>query len=305
VRRTLDQTIERLRQTAAGGGTAAAAATRLADELEQARARGDEGIGLLQDSLLAGLDNRLDALRQALQAAPVSFETLPEDLKRDWITPDGRYRIEIYPRGDSNDSPTLVRFVNAVEGVAPDAAGMALTIQESGRTVWNAFQTAGAFALVCVTLLLAVVLRRLRDVALVLAPLFFAALLTALTTTLIGLSMNFANVIALPLLFGIGVAYSIYFVMNWRAGRADPLQSSTARAVLFSGLTTLAAFGSLALASHPGMAAIGELLTICLVYTLVSALLLLPALLGPVRDVDGHPRGIDAENSQFKATAKS
>jgi predicted RND superfamily exporter protein len=130
--------------------------------------------------------------------------------------------------------------------------------------------------------LLALVLRRVWDVLLVIAPLLFAALMTAETAILLGLSVNFANVIALPLLFGIGVAFSIYFVVNWRAGRPNPLQSSTARAVLFSGLTTSTAFSSLSLSGHLGMAAMGWLLTIGLGHTLLASLLLLPALMGPV-----------------------
>ena len=95
-----------------------------------------------------------------------------------------------------------------------------------------------------ITLLLAIVLRRVRDVALVIAPLLLAAGLTLAIMVVLGKPLNYANIIALPLLFGIGVAFDIYFVMNWRAGTTNHLQSSTARAVVFSALTTMAAFGS-------------------------------------------------------------
>jgi len=93
--------------------------------------------------------------------------------------------------------------------------------------------------------------------------------------------LNYANIIALPLLLGIGVAFDIYFVMNWRAGQTHHLQSSTARAVVFSALTTLSAFGSLALSDDPGTAEMGMLLAISLGCTLFCTLLILPALLGP------------------------
>jgi predicted RND superfamily exporter protein len=95
------------------------------------------------------------------------------------------------------------------------------------------------------------------------------------------MKLNYANIIALPLLLGIGVAFDIYFVMNWRAGQTNHLQSSTARAVIFSALTTMSAFGSLALSDDPGTAQMGELLTISLACTLFCTLLVLPALLGP------------------------
>src|SRR5207302_8667347 len=126
-------------------------------------------------------------------------------------------------------------------------------------------------------------LRGAWDVVLVLIPLVLGGLLTAATSVLLDLPLNYANIITLPLLLGIGVAFDIYFVMRWRAGMSGPLQSSTARAVLFSALTTTIAFGSLALSAHPGTAEMGRLLTIALGYTLLCTLFILPALQGPVR----------------------
>ena len=276
--KTVAQTIEGLNALP----NATPAAKRLTEILRSLTARGDEGIAIMQRALISGLQAQLDGLRTALAARPVSFETLPDDLKREWLAPDGRARVEVYPRGDSNDNATLVRFVDAVKNVTPDVTGTAFSLQESGETVWRAFQLAGIFALASVVILLAIVLRRVWDVLLVIAPLLFSALMTAATAILLGFSLNFANVIALPLLFGIGVAFNIYFVVNWRAGRPDPLQSSTARAVLFSGLSTSTAFSSLSLSGHLGMAAMGWLLTIGLAHALLASLLLLPALMGPV-----------------------
>src|SRR6185437_4153080 len=155
-------------------------------------------------------------------------------------------------------------------------------ILESGNTVVDAFIRAGWIAVLSITALLAVVLRRAWDVFLVLAPLALTALLTGATSVLAGLPLNYANIITLPLLLGIGVAFDIYFVMRWRAGLPGPLQSSTARAVLFSALTTMTAFGSLALSNHTGTSEMGRLLTICLFYTLVCTLFFLPALQGRV-----------------------
>jgi predicted RND superfamily exporter protein len=125
------------------------------------------------------------------------------------------------------------------------------------------------------------VLRRPREIMLVIAPLLLAAILTLAVTVVTGMKLNYANIIALPLLLGIGVAFDIYFVMNWRAGETDHLQSSTARAILFSALTTMSAFGSLALSEDPGTAQMGELLAISLAATLFCTLFVLPALLGP------------------------
>jgi hopanoid biosynthesis associated RND transporter like protein HpnN len=230
---------------------------------------------------VGSLPGRLVGLRDALEAAPVTLESLPEDLRRDWIGLDGRWRVEAAPSGDGQDNTVLSRFVAAVQAVAPQAAGAPITMIESGKVVERAFVQSGVTALVAIVLLLALILRRTRDVLLVLAPLLLATLLTLATMVAFDMALNFANVITLPLLLGIGVSFDIYFVMNWRIGQDRPLGSPTARAVLFSALTTASAFGGLALSSHPGTATMGLLLMISLGYCLLTTLLVLPALLGP------------------------
>ena len=265
------------------GGPPESAAARLARSLDQAAARGAAILPLLREALLTGLGQRLAALTQLLQAKPVTLESLPPDLRDSWISGDGRARVEAFPKGDARDPRVLERFVAAVRTVAPDATGAPVTIQEAGRLISSAFVHAGLIAVAGVAALLALVLRRLRDVLLVIAPLLLAAALSLAITVILGMKLNYANIIALPLLLGIGVAFDIYFVMNWRAGQTNHLQSSTARAVLFSALTTMSAFGSLALSSDPGTAGMGELLTISLASTLFCTLFVLPALLGPAR----------------------
>ena len=133
--------------------------------------------------------------------------------------------------------------------------------------------------LVAIAVILALTLRRVVDVALVMAPLLLSALLTVVVAVLLGLSLNFANIIALPVLLGVGVSFNVYFVMNWRAGTTRFLGTATARAIVFSALTTGTAFGSLALSRHPGTASMGELLLISLGCTLAATLLFVPTLL--------------------------
>ncbi len=232
-------------------------------------------------ALVPGLRTTLDQLRAALQAQPITLQSLPAEIKQDWLTADGRARIEVDPKGDAKDNDTLRGFVAAIRTIEPDVGGSAASIQDSGRTVVEAFVRAGVGGLMAITLILVLVLRRASDVLLTLAPLFLSSLLTLGLSVLLGWPLNFANIIALPLLFGIGVAFNIYFVVAWRRGESGPLQSSLTRAILFSALTTTAAFGTLCLSSHPGTASMGRLLALSLGCTLVSALLFLPALLGP------------------------
>jgi len=233
--------------------------------------------------LIPGLTTTLAQIRAVMHATPVTISDLPAELRRDWVAADGRARVEVYPRGDASDNATLERFVAAVRAIAPDAAGAPVSIQESSRTIVRAFLEAGCWALVSITVLLALALRRLLDVLLTLAPLALAGVVTLGICVAAGLPLNFENIIALPLLFGIGVAFSIYFVIAWRAGRRELLQSSLTRAVIFSALATGTAFGSLWLSHHPGTASMGELLALSLACTLASTLLFLPALLSATR----------------------
>ena len=269
-----------MKEVASRGSQPAAA---LAQALDGVLAQGAATLPALRANVAPGIERRLDDLRLSLQAGPVTLDSLPPSLRSEWIAADGRARVEVFPKGDARDNEVLRRFAAAVEAIAPDATGTPVTIQESARTVTHAFIVAGIIALATISVLLALVLRRLRDVLLVLTPLLLAGVLTLATSVLAGLPLNFANIIALPLLLGVGVAFDIYFVMRWRAGHSDLLQSSTARAILFSALTTGTAFGSLALSNHPGTSAMGTLLILSLFYTLLCTFFVLPALLGPVK----------------------
>ena len=260
---------------------AAADARRLAAALDRLAAGSPALRAEAEAMLTAPLNALLDQVRNMLAAQPVSLQTLPAELKRDWVAPDGRARVNAAPKGNSNDNAVLQQFARAVRAVAPDASGGPISIQEGARTVAGAFIEAGVLSLIAVAALLFLRLRSLREVAFTLAPVVLSGFLTLGTCVLIGQPINFANIIAFPLLFGVGVAFHIYFVLAWRAGETNLLQSSLTRAVLFSALTTGVAFGSLWLSSHPGTASMGKILMISIVWTLVCALLFEPALLGP------------------------
>ncbi len=143
----------------------------------------------------------------------------------------------------------------------------------------HAFQQAAVLATLAIALVLIAVLRHLRDSGIVLLTLGMSALLTALLARLDGMTINYANIIALPLLLGVGVSFNVYFVMNWRAGMRSFVGSASARAVLYSALTTGTAFGSLALSHDLGMASMGAMLLLSLVAVLVATFAFLPALL--------------------------
>jgi predicted RND superfamily exporter protein len=161
---------------------------------------------------------------------------------------------------------------------------MPILIQESASTVVGAFVRAAALSVVFITLILVIALRRVNDVLLTLVPLLLAGVATLELMVLLGMSLNFANIIALPLILGVGVAFKIYYVLAWRSGETNLLASSLTRAVLFSALTTAAAFGSLWFSNHPGTSSMGKLLGLSLLTTLAAAVLFQPILMGPPRE---------------------
>jgi uncharacterized protein len=225
----------------------------------------------------------LDLLRVSLKPEHITPETIPREIARDWIAPDGRARVEILPKGDPDDTQTVRDFVRAVLAAEPDASGPAVELFEAGNMVVQSFIEAGTFALVVIAILLLIALRRLGDVLLTLVPLVVAGVVTLELCVVFGIPLNFANVIALPLLLGIGVAFKIYYILAWRAGRTSLLQSSLTRAVVFSAMTTATAFGSLWLSSDPGTSSMGKLMALALTSTMAAAVLFQPALMGPPR----------------------
>ena len=225
----------------------------------------------------------LNDLRQALKPERITRDTIPADLKRQWLTPNGAARVEVLPKGDPDNTAVLRRFVTDVLAIAPNATGPAVLLFEAGKTVVGAFVEAGIFAICAIVVLLAVTLRRVRDVLLTLVPLLVAGIVTLELAVVLGLQLNFANIVALPLLLGVGVAFKIYYMLAWRSGRTALVQSSLTRAVIFSALTTATAFGSLWMSSDPGTSSMGELMALALVCTMAAAVLFQPALMGPPR----------------------
>jgi uncharacterized protein len=279
---SLRSTAATLRATAgAHPGPGADDAMRLAGTLDRLAAADTATRKRAEAALIPGLQSILDELRASLQAAPVTLKTMPAEMVRDWVAPDGTARIQVFPKDTSASNEAMKTFSAAVIGKAPAATGAPISILQSGNTILGSFIKAGLLAFAAIVILLGLVLRRVGDVALTIVPLLLSGLLTLATCVALGLRLNFANVIALPLLLGIGVAFDIYFVVAWRAGQRDLLQSSLTRAVLFSALTTASGFGTLWLSSHPGTASMGELLMISLGWTLLTTLFFLPALLGP------------------------
>jgi hypothetical protein len=283
---SLKSSVASLRKVAGeGNGPGAVASRRLADALQKLADSNEATRNKAQAIFVDPLEVVLDQLKNALQAQPVSLNTLPPEIVSSWKAKDGLMRVQALPRGDPNDNDNLRRFASAVLSAEPTAVGGPVSVLKSGDTIVRAFILAGIYALVVISLLLWVTLQRVTDVLMTLVPLLVAGAVTLEICVLIKLPLNFANIVALPLLLGIGVAFKIYYVVAWRSGRTNLLQTSLTRAIFFSAMTTATAFGSLWLSSHPGTSSMGKLLALSLVTTLAAVLLFQPALMGKPRDI--------------------
>ncbi|MFP8872954.1 MAG: MMPL family transporter, partial [Myxococcota bacterium] len=242
----------------------------------------EEAIARFEELLLAGLPERLARLRTALEAREVTRKDLPATLVSRMLAPGGEARVQVFPKRDLQEEGALGAFVDDVRVVAPRATGMAADIVELGRVTVISLQQALLSAILVIGMLLFLLWRRVDDTLIVMAPLVLAGILTVGTLVLLGIPFNFANILVLPLLLGIGVDSGIHLVH--RARSADVvgtglLTETTARAVFYSALTTVTSFGTLAFSSHRGIATLGECLVIGIVYTVACNLLVLPALL--------------------------
>jgi hopanoid biosynthesis associated RND transporter like protein HpnN len=267
-------------------GPGADAARRLAAAMATLAASDPAARQRADVAFVQPLKTALDNLRDLFKARRITRDNLPPDLVHQWMTPDGQARLEVAPSGNENDNSTLRTFARDVQQIEPFATEGPISILEARRTIITAFLQAGAWALLSIAVLLWLTLRRLGDVLLTLIPLLVAGLVTLEICVVIDLPLNFANIIALPLLLGVGVAFKIYYIMAWREGQTKLLQSVLTRAVTFSACTTATAFGSLYFSSDPGTSSMGKLLAISLLTTMTAAAVFQPVLMGKPREED-------------------
>jgi len=245
-----------------------------------------KSLARLSASMLASLPGRISSLNASLKADYITYDNLPDEFREQWMTDDGRYLLHVYPVEDLNDNIAMRRFVEQIQAVEPRITGAPVVNIEAGDAVMTAFKEAFTYAFIAITLFLLLLLQHKRDVAFVLIPLIFAVLMTGGLSVALDIPLNFANIIALPLLLGIGVDSSIHILHRFRTALPNHnniLATSSARAVVVSTLTTMGSIGNLAFSPHTGTASMGMLLTTGIAMTLLATLVLLPSLLATPR----------------------
>jgi len=232
----------------------------------------------LDNSLLGLLPYTIQTLSQSLRAYEFGLDELPSYIREQWLSPQGIYRIMISPEKDLNIPANLKEFAKAIQAIEPSATGLPVADLASGEAVVSAFQQAFSASFILIVVLLLVILKSIKKMLLVIGPLILAGLLTCTVNVFLGIPFNFANIIALPLLLGIGVDSGIH-IMHCLHENTDKhlLQTSTARGVMFSSLTTMSSFISLALIPHFGISSMGITLAVGISFTLLCTLIILPA----------------------------
>jgi hopanoid biosynthesis associated RND transporter like protein HpnN len=234
----------------------------------------------LQWNLLGTLNESMNRLLMGLQADNVTLGKLPKDLAERWLNPEGTYRIQIFPKKNLNDQDNLKEFITDVRTVAPHATDLPVIYLESGKAVVSAFQEALIYALITIFLVVLVIQRSLKDTVLILLPLLIMTIFTGALTVLLDIAFNFANIIVIPLLLGLGVNSGIYIMHRLHSmpnKEQDVLKTSTAKGVILGNLTTLCSFISMAFTPHLGLASMGQLLSIGLILIILISLIMLPA----------------------------
>jgi hopanoid biosynthesis associated RND transporter like protein HpnN len=235
----------------------------------------------IQTALLGTLPSTMNELLVSLNAGEFSLNDLPTDFKGRWLSKDGSYRIQIFPKKDLNDLTNLEQFISDVQSVAPETTDLPIIYWESMKEVVHSFQKAITIALIIIALLLYGIRRNITDTLLVMTPLILAGLFTMASTVLTNTPINYANIIALPLLLGLGVDNGIHMVEKLHHSLSENqniYQSSTARAMFYGALTTASSFGGLAFSSHQGIASMGLIITMGIFWIMVCTFIVLPAI---------------------------
>lgn len=233
----------------------------------------------LEEQIFRSFPLMLSRLEAMLAADYVTLDTLPASLRDRFVSPLGTHRVEILPEEDLTDYTALRRFSDAVREINPRAAGGPVQMDAARASIEWAILLVTLLAGLATLLLAYATTRRFSDMLAILVPLILAGSITAAASVILKMPFNYANVIVLPLLIGIGVDSGIHIALRERRAPGAVFATSTPRAVLFSALTTMAAFGTLSLSEHQGTASMGVLLAVSMCAAVGCVLAVTPAMI--------------------------
>jgi hypothetical protein len=249
---------------------------------ETDRAVSEPALSFLQRQVYRDFVTSFQRLQANLNPRTVGLADVPPEIRRKFIGNHGHFLLQIHPAVDIWDRDGAARFVRDLRTVDPDVTGTPVITYEVIRLMERAYKQGTVYAIVLVTVLTFLMLRRLRETVLALAPLALGLTWTAGLMWLFDVKLNLGNVFGIPLILGAAAEFGLNIVMRFMETRAHggPLVArSTVMAVFVNGLTTMVGFGSLMLAAHRGIYGLGLMLTLAMFASLVAALIVLPVLL--------------------------
>ena len=240
--------------------------------------------------LAADLAADLRHLRAVSRPEPVTAADLPAEFRERYVGANGEFLVRAFAAESLWDYDALKRFTTAASTADPQATGKAYRTVEGLEQMRGGFERAGLYAVLAIVAVLLLDFRRVRGVLLGLFPLAVGAVLTAGVLGVCGVPLNPANMIALPLVVGVSVDNGVHVLHDHRERNPDrpyAVGGATGRGVLVAGLTTVLGFGTLMIGRHRGMESLGLALALGVTFSMLAALVWLPAVL---RLLDGTKR---------------
>jgi predicted RND superfamily exporter protein len=235
-----------------------------------------------QARVLSWAEEALAWLRRAVVAEPPTIDTLPSEIRERFVTRSGALLGFLIPAGSVFEEASLDRYVAASKNVSADVTGFPLVFHKMSRRITTGFYRAVALGVLLVALILVIDFRNVREACLAMAPLAMGVVWMMGAMRLLHIPFNFANLVAVPLIIGVGIDNGVHVIhrirFEGRSGMRVVLRH-TGRAILIASLTTMIGFGSLALASHRGLASLGLVLLIGVGACLITSTVILPNLL--------------------------
>ena len=237
-------------------------------------------IASFQQRSAGDLLSRLHALAAVADPEPPALADLPPSLVDRFVGSSGRHLLKIYGRGDIWRFDALERFVKDIRSVDPRATGNPLQAYEGSLEMQRSYEQAAIYALIVILAVLWLDFRNIVHAAIAALPLALGMAQTLGLMGIVGIDLNPANLIGIPLILGIAVDYGVHVVHD-ALERPAPyrMSASTANSVLVDALTTILGFGALMVASHKGLESLGRVLTIGVTTCTLTSLMFLPAVL--------------------------
>jgi hypothetical protein len=225
-------------------------------------------------------------LQANMNPQPIGLDQLPPEIRRKFVSDQGRFLLQIHPAVNIWEREGAFRFVDDLRRVDPEVTGTPVITYEAIRLMERAYVQGTLYAVVLVSGLTALIVRRVRETLLALLPLGLGILWTVGLMYFMDLKFNLGNVFGLPLILGAAAEYGLSIILRFMEdqehGGGPLVARSTLMGVFVSGLTTVTGFGTMMLAQHRGIYGLGLLLTLGAAVSLLASLVVLPVLLRQV-----------------------